>query len=291
MKEDEMKNTRDAGFSERMFMNLLADLQHISDPTETLEAVTADVSYMRLILVNVCYVGQGRNWSLIDMGLPGSASSIVKGAERLYGEGAGPSSVVLTHGHFDHTGAATELLEQWDVPVYAHEAEIPYLVGEERYVEPDPGVSKGLSAKIASLYPGEPIRLNGKVRPLPADGSVPGMPGWRWVHTPGHTPGHVVLFRDSDGALIVGDAFTTIEPERAAGVTTQEMEVHRPPKYFTPDWYEAGKSVKIIQELHPRIAVPSHSIVIRDEQLERQLARLVENFDEIAIPEEGMYVP
>jgi hypothetical protein len=39
------------------------------------------------------------------------------------------------------------------------------------------------------------------------------MPGWRWMHTPGHTEGHVCLFRNSDRTLIAGDAFTTTKQE------------------------------------------------------------------------------
>ena len=41
------------------------------------------------------------------------------------------------------------------------------------------------------------------------------MPGWRWVHTPGHTAGHVSLFRDADRTLIAGDAFVTTKQESA----------------------------------------------------------------------------
>jgi glyoxylase-like metal-dependent hydrolase (beta-lactamase superfamily II) len=36
--------------------------------------------------------------------------------------------------------------------------------------------------------------------------------GWKWIHTPGHTEGHGVL-QESDGTIIVGDAFTTTKQE------------------------------------------------------------------------------
>jgi glyoxylase-like metal-dependent hydrolase (beta-lactamase superfamily II) len=294
MEENKRKGTMEtSSVSERAFMNLLAGLQHITDPTETLEQVAPDIAYMRLLLVNVVFIGHAgpRRWALVDAGLPGSANSIIRAAEKLYGPGAYPSSIILTHGHFDHVGAANDLLEHWDVPVYAHEAEIPYLTGEDKYAEPDPRASKGIMAKLSPLYPREPINLDDRIRRLPEEASVPGIPEWRWIHTPGHTPGHVALFRDSDRTVIVGDAFTTVDQESARDFIAQEMEVHGPPKYFTPDWYEAGKSVKLIHELHPRLAVPAHGPVIRDEELEQQLGKLVDRFDEIAIPEEGMYVP
>src|SRR5262249_21501064 len=83
--------------------------------------------------------------------------------------------------------------------------------------------------------------LGDRVRPLPADGSVPGMPGWRWLHTPGHTAGHVSLFRDEDRVLIAGDAFTTVAQESFLAVLTQARHVHRPPAYFPTDWSAAPR--------------------------------------------------
>ncbi|RYE43220.1 MAG: MBL fold metallo-hydrolase, partial [Hyphomicrobiales bacterium] len=38
---------------------------------------------------------------------------------------------------------------------------------------------------------------------------MPGLPEWRWIATPGHSPGHVSFYRDRDGTLIAGDAFVT----------------------------------------------------------------------------------
>ena len=60
-------------------------------------------------------------------------------------------------------------------------------------------------ARLSSLYPRGPIDLGQRVRSLPSDGSVPGMPGWRWIFTPGHTAGHVSLWRDEDALLLAGD--------------------------------------------------------------------------------------
>jgi len=35
----------------------------------------------------------------------------------------------MTHGHFDHVGGLKHLAREWDVPIYAHELEMPYLNG------------------------------------------------------------------------------------------------------------------------------------------------------------------
>ena len=71
----------------------------------------------------------------------------------------------------------------------------------------------GLWAWSSFLLPNRGIDLGKRVQPLPADGTVPGLPEWRWIHTPGHSPGHVSLFREQDRTLIPGDAFVTVKQE------------------------------------------------------------------------------
>ena len=102
--------------------------------------VTGDVHGLRVGIVNVYFLGapETDRWVLVDAGLHGTAGRIVRAAEHLYGAGARPSAIVLTHGHFDHVGALGALLERWgDVPVYAHEMELPYLTGRSAYPPPD----------------------------------------------------------------------------------------------------------------------------------------------------------
>ncbi len=58
-------------------------------------------------------------------------------------------------------------------------------------------------AKMSPYFPNEAIQLGDRVQVLPDDGTVPHMPGFRWIHTPGHAPGHISFFRDEDRALII----------------------------------------------------------------------------------------
>src|SRR5690554_6666584 len=136
-----------------------------------------------------------------------------------------PRAIILTHGHFDHVGAFPELLEHWDVPVYAHPLEAPHLTGEEDYPPPDPSVGEGAMALMSFAYPNKAIDLGDRLQPLAADGSVEAMPGWRWIHTPGHTKGHVSLFREADRCLIAGDAFVTVKQESLYAVATQTQSI------------------------------------------------------------------
>jgi glyoxylase-like metal-dependent hydrolase (beta-lactamase superfamily II) len=69
------------------------------------------------------------DWVLVDAGLPGSAGTIRRHAAEIFGSEARPAAIILTHGHFDHVGALLTLATEWDVPVYAHPLELPYLTG------------------------------------------------------------------------------------------------------------------------------------------------------------------
>ena len=255
--------------------------------------VRPDIYSYTIQVVNVCMIGETQSptgWVLVDAGMPKSADNIIKEAENRFGQNARPTGIILTHGHFDHVGAIIELVEHWDVPVYAHELEIPYLTGEKSYPDADPTVEGGLLAKISPYFPKEPINLGQHVKPLPSDCSVPLLKDWQWVHTPGHSPGHVSFFRESDGALIAGDAFVTVKQESLFKVLVQEQEISGPPRYFTTDWKQARYSVKKLMDLQPTVAITGHGLPIEGQDLADNLSTLVNNFDQIAIPKHGRYV-
>jgi glyoxylase-like metal-dependent hydrolase (beta-lactamase superfamily II) len=238
--------------------------------------IRPDLAYRRLAIVNVIFYGPpaagDRGWVLVDAGLFGTKRLITSAAAERFGENARPAAIVLTHGHFDHVGVLEDL---------AH--------GTASYPPPDPKVGGGLMALSSPLFPRGPVDVAGWLQPLPPDGSVPHMPGWRWIHVPGHAPGQVALWRESDRSLVAGDAFVTTRQESVYAALTQEAELHGPPMYYTPDWERARESVRRLAALEPELAVTGHGRAMRGAVMREALRLLARDFDRIALPKQGRY--
>ncbi len=262
-----------------------------TDAGEGVIELAPDLAYRRVGIVNIVLAGApDGEFVLVDTGLPGTRSVVQHAVESRFGKGARPSAIVLTHGHIDHVGTLEALAADWDVPVYAHVLEHPYLNGTSSYPPPDPKVGGGFMAVFSTLFPRSPIDVKRRLHALPEDGSVPGMPGWRWIHTPGHAPGHVSLWREADRAMIAGDAFVTTAQESLYSVVTQAPELHGPPMYFTPDWQAARLSVQKLAALQPALAVTGHGRAMAGPAFTEALDRLARDFEQVAVPKHGAYV-
>lgn len=247
--------------------------------------IAPGVYYVPALMANLYFVGDKNDWVMVDAGAPGTTNRIRIAAEDTFGDRK-PSAIVLTHGHFDHVGALRELADEWDVPIFAHALEFPYLDGRDDYPPPDPTVG-GFMAQLSRVFPKKGINVGDRLRPLMIDNTIPRMPGWRFVHTPGHSPGHVSLFRDSDRTLIAGDAVITIDQEHATKVFTQVRQIHSPPIYYTIDWDLATSSVQKLAQLRPQTLATGHGLPISGDDVADMLSNFAENFQR---PARGRYV-
>ena len=254
-------------------------------------SVASGVWRIKDIFVNMYIVSTDRGWVLVDAGLKTSYSKIKKLAATLFGAGSKPEAIVLTHAHFDHTGALKRLADEWNVSVIAHPLELPYLTGQSKYPPADPTVGGGMMVYMSWSFPRTSANVGGRAVPLAQDSSISSMPGWRWIHTPGHAPGHISLYREEDGCLIAGDAFVTTDQRKVSAVATQKREMHGPPPYFTPDWQSAAKSVKALSVLKPAILATGHGKTFYGMRGHQSLNKLSRQFNALAVPRHGRYVP
>lgn len=164
--------------------------------------------------------------TLVDAGMPMMTKGIIRFLEQL---NKGPLlRILLTHGHSDHVGAVKGILQKYEVPVYAHPIEIPYMEGEVVY------------PKRKKLENNLPKTL---VSPLLGDGltKLKEMGGLTPYFTPGHSPGHVVYYHEQDQVLLAGDLFTS-----------KKGKLKQPMSMFTADMKQAVTSANIISQLKPK---------------------------------------
>ncbi|MEJ7699014.1 MAG: MBL fold metallo-hydrolase [Pyrinomonadaceae bacterium] len=256
---------------------------------DLLSFVARGVYHTKIIFVGAYFVDTPENadgsWVLIDTGLPMSDGKIRRAAKSKYGD-KNPSAIILTHGHFDHAGAALALAEEWNVPIYAHRLEMPYLTGKSDYPPQDPTVG-GAIAFMSRFFPHGSYDFGNRVRALPENGELAEMPGWKIFHTPGHTAGHVSLWRESDRVLLAGDALTTMNLDSWISQVTEKQEFCGPPAPFTTDWQAARRSIEFLADLEPDIVGAGHGIPIKDANTAQQLKELAQNFEP---PRKGRYV-
>lgn len=254
--------------------------------------VAANIWGAKDVFVNMYFVksDQDASWVLIDAGLKSSGARIKKIASILFPDHPTPAAILLTHGHFDHTGALKELANEWNVPVYCHYLELPYLSGKSDYPPPDATVDHGFMARMAWMYPKKAIDVSSHLQILPPDGSVPHLPGWNYLYTPGHAPGHVSFFRQRGRVLIAGDAIVTTIQESVLSVLTQKKVLSGPPKYFTYDWEAAHNSVRHIADLDPDVIASGHGKPLYGTDMQAALYNLSRHFERLAVPKKGRYV-
>lgn len=229
---------------------------------------------------NVYLVRSGPGWVLIDTSWPHRGQLIKAAAESVFGAGARPAAIVLTHIHPDHSGSALELARMWDLPVYVHPAEMVLAPGGylPEYGNP---LDRWLVAPVLRVMPRRAVEasrargsLEGTARAIDPAAGVPGLPDWQAVPTPGHTPGHVAFFRPADRVLITGDAALTVNLNSVRDLLAGRHRVSGPPRISTWNWPAAQRSVAALAALRPAVLACGHGRPVTGDRAAAELVSL-----------------
>jgi hydroxyacylglutathione hydrolase len=163
-------------------------------------------------------------------------------------EGRELSLVALTHVHPDHQGVAKEVCEARSIPLACHAHDVDAMEGRV----PVSDTSHLASRLIVRFWQGPPHRVDRVLR----EGDE--VAGFRVIHAPGHSPGEVIYFRDSDRVAICGDVI------RNLNYATLRPEIKEPPDAFNVDTAENRRSIRKLAELNPSIILPGHGDAVTD---------------------------
>jgi glyoxylase-like metal-dependent hydrolase (beta-lactamase superfamily II) len=194
---------------------------------------------------------------LVDTGLKSSAKKIL-GALK----GHAVTAVALTHAHPDHGGSARRISEELGVPLWTGAADREAMetgVTAKKPTWDRPGLGK--VADLLGSFPGAPV-----ARDLREGDQLSA--GFTVIDTPGHSPGHVSFWRESDRVLVCGDVFLNMH------LITTVPGLRQPPAAFTPDPDLNRQSERKLARLEPSIAGFGHGPVI-DADAAAQMARFV----------------
>ncbi|MGX7728779.1 MBL fold metallo-hydrolase [Rhodococcus sp. 2H158] len=219
---------------------------------------------------NVYLVRSGAAWVLVDTAWPKRAAMIRAAAEELFGADTRPAAILLTHFHPDHSGSARELARLWRLPVHVHPDELPFARGgyDPAFAHP---LDRWVVAPLLRLVPRRTLRalqerdsLEGAAVAFDPAAGVPGLPDWECVPTPGHTPGHLALFRRSDRVALTGDAVLTVNVNSLPDLLRRRRGMFGPPRLTTWNRALARESMTRIARLAPRVVASGHGRPLHD---------------------------
>jgi glyoxylase-like metal-dependent hydrolase (beta-lactamase superfamily II) len=163
-------------------------------------------------------------------------------------DGVEISALALTHVHPDHQGCAKAVCDARRVPLACHADDVDAMEGRRSV-----GSGAALIPRIYDkIWTGPPHKVD---RVL---GEGDEIAGFRVIHAPGHAPGEVIYFRDSDRAAICGDVV------RNMSFLTGLPGIRQPPDEMTYDPPENRRSIQKLAALEPSLILPGHGPAITD---------------------------
>lgn len=221
-----------------------------------MQQIAKDVYHISLMPRNGinCYIAEG---VLIDAGIRSSYKKINQHLLEI------PVHLhVLTHAHADHQGCSHKICSDFKLPLYCHPKEV--YRAETGFATKDYPSSKNIIARLQQKYwAGAGHKVDKTIKENDMTGN------FRVIETAGHSDGHISLFREKDGVLIIGDAATNMN------LLTTIEGLQLPPHIFTTNKAENIISLQKLAKLNPKIICFGHGPVLdnRNKEFERFVER------------------
>lgn len=201
-----------------------------------------------------CYIIEG---VLVDSGIRSSYNTVKKTLQKIP-----VYQHVLTHAHPDHQGCSDQICAEFDIPLLCHSDEV--FRTETGIVTNDYPTPQHWVAKLQQKYwAGQGHKVDRTIVENDRIGN------FQVIETPGHSAGHISLFRERDGVLILGDAATNMN------LLTTAVGLRLPPKMFTSDQQCNIKSLQKLAKLKPAIICFGHGPIMqnKDRKFEQFVAK------------------
>lgn len=218
--------------------------------------------------MSVYFIEDGDGVVQFDAGTKAMRRKVRAAGEEL----GGIKRVVLGHAHADHRGTAPYV----DAPVFCHADEVADAESDAA-IAPYFELSTLPVAWLRRLYPfllrrwdGGAVKIDGTV----AEGDE--VAGFRVVHLPGHAPGLIGLWRESDRVALVSDVIYLVDSTRGKPLPEGEASVPHPA--WAWDHAKAKESVRRLAALDPRVVGAGHEPPLRGESLRETLERAAEKY-------------
>jgi glyoxylase-like metal-dependent hydrolase (beta-lactamase superfamily II)/predicted ester cyclase len=218
---------------------------HGSEPEQIAEGVWVVRGGFPLRTMNVYLLADGGGVTVFDAGISAMTPAVAKAGARM----GGIRRVVLGHADVDHRGAAAGL----HAPVFCHPADraaaqSPESLRDYWDLSRLDRYGRLIYPRIFYIWDGGALEISGTVD----EGEE--VAGFRVIHLPGHAPGLIGLFRDSDRLALVSDCFYTLDPQ-----TGLKGQTRVPHPAFNFNTEQARDSMRKVAALEPSAAWAGHA--------------------------------
>jgi len=195
--------------------------------------------------MNVYLIEDDGGLTMFDAGISDMTAALGAAAARM----GGIKRIVLGHADSDHRGAAPG----FDVPVYCHPAEQQAAQSDSAFrdywdFQKLAAFARPIYPKLLTTWDGGAVQIEGTLN----EGDE--VAGFKVIELPGHAPGLIGLFRDSDRLALVSDCFYTVDPQ-----TGIKNAAHVPHPAFNIDTEMARASIRKLATLEPSAAWAGHA--------------------------------